>query len=419
MQKSILEQIRHLFRALRAANYRLYFIGQGISLIGTWMQTLAMSWLVYRLTHSAFLLGVVGFATQIPMLVLGPLAGVLGDRWNRHRLLIGTQAFLMIQAGFLSLLVLSHWIRGWHIVALGMFLGVVNAFDMPTRHAFVPQLVNTKEELSNAIALNSLLFNGARFIGPSIAGILVATVGEGLCFALNALSYLAVIVALLAMKGIPDPPSKPSGELRKAFRHGLSYAYHCLPIRAVILLVALVSFLGMSFQVLLPVFAKDIFRGGPDTLGFLMSGMGAGAIVAALALASRKSVQGLESIIPEGALIFGLGLAVLSRVRFFPVALLLISIIGFGMMTQMVASNTLIQTLVDEEKRGRIMSLYTTAFMGIAPFGSLFAGALAHRIGAENAVLIGGVSCTLGALGFMKSLPSIRQWIQAHFHGRS
>lgn len=402
--------ISHVFRALRSRNYRLYFIGQGISLIGTWMQTLAMSWLIYRLTHSAFLLGVVGFVTQIPMLVVGPLAGVLVDHWNRHRMLIATQALFMVQAALLSFLVLHHWIREWHIVALGMLLGIVNAFDMPTRHAFVPQLVRTKEELSNAIALNSVLFNGARFVGPSVAGILVAKVGEGFCFALNAVSYVAVVVALLALREIPDPPSKPSGKIRKALRHGLSYAYRCLPIRAVILLVALVSFLGMSFQVLLPVFAKDIFKGSADTLGFLMSGMGAGAIVAALTMASRKSIQGLEALIPEGTLIFGLGLVVLSRVRFFPLAMLLVGIIGFGMMTQMVASNTLIQTLVDEDKRGRIMSLYTTAFMGIAPFGSLFAGALAHRIGADNAVLLGGLSCGMGAKVFIKFLPAIRKW---------
>jgi len=411
-----LDKISHWFRALRSPNYRLYFIGQGISLIGSWMQMLAMSWLVYRLTHSSLLLGVFGFTTQIPMFLLGPVAGVLADRWNRHRMLITTQALLMIQAGLLSLLVLGHWITEWHIVALGMFLGLVNAFDMPVRHAFVPQLVRTKEELSNAIALNSILFNGARFVGPSIAGMLVATVGEGICFALNAVSYLAVIGALLAMRGILDPPPKPGSKIQGELRKGLAYAYHCLPIRATLLLVALVSFLGMSYQVLLPIFAQEILKGGPHTLGFLMSAMGAGAMVAAMHLASRKSVLGLESIIPQGTLIFGLGLILFSLSRSLPLSLFLIGFIGFGMMTQMVASNTLIQTVVDEDKRGRIMSLYTTAFMGIAPFGSLFSGALAHKIGTPRAVLVGGISCAIGALLFLKSLPKIRQWTESEFH---
>ena len=401
--------LRLVFRSLRYRNYRLFFGGQGISLIGTWMQRVAQIWLVYRLTNSAFLLGVVGFAGQIPTFLLTPFAGVLADRWNRRRIIIATQFLAMLQALFLALLVLTGTVEVWHIVCLSISLGVINAFDMPTRQSFVVDMVEKKEDLGNAIALNSSLVNAARLLGPSIAGILIATVGEGLCFLINALSYLAVIAALLAMR-LPQPKTEAvNKKVLQGLKDGLVYAFGFVPIKSIILLLALVSLMGMPYQLLMPIFARDILQGGPHTLGFLMGASGLGALIGAIYLAARKSVRGLENIIALAAGIFGVGLMAFSMSRTVWLSLLLVLLAGFGMMVQMASSNTMLQTLVDDDKRGRVMSFYTMAFMGMAPFGSLLAGALASKIGAPHTLLIGGCICILGGLLFARKLTAFRE----------
>jgi len=401
-----------IFRALHHRNYRLFFGGQGVSLIGTWMQQLAMSWLVYRMTNSAFLLGVVGFLGQIPAFLLSPFAGVLIDRWNRHRILVGTQSLAMIQAFILALLTLTGTIAIWHIVILALFLGFVNAFDMPTRQAFVVEMVETGEDLGNAIALNSFLFNGARLLGPSIGGILISLLGEGMCFLLNGISFIAVIAALLAMKMTKREIRSKSSRVLKGVKEGFTYAFGFLPIRSLLLLLGLVSLTGMPYTVLMPVFAKNILHGGPHTLGFLLGASGVGALVGAVYLASRKSVLGLGRLIVIALNIFGIGLIAFSISRTLPLSLLFLGFTGFGMMVQMVSTNTVLQTIVEEDKRGRVMSLYTMAFMGMVPFGSLLAGSLASKIGAPGTIMISGVACILGSILFARKLPALREMVR-------
>ena len=401
-----------IFRALHHRNYRLFFGGQGVSLIGTWMQQLAMSWLVYRMTNSAFLLGVVGFLGQIPAFLLSPFAGVLIDRWNRHRILVGTQSLAMIQAFILALLTLTGTIAIWHIVILALFLGFVNAFDMPTRQAFVVEMVETGEDLGNAIALNSFLFNGARLLGPSIGGILISLLGEGMCFLLNGISFIAVIAALLAMKMTKREIRSKSSRVLKGVKEGFTYAFGFPPIRSLLLLLGLVSLTGMPYTVLMPVFAKNILHGGPHTLGFLLGASGVGALVGAVYLASRKSVLGLGRLIVIALNIFGIGLIAFSISRTLPLSLLFLGFTGFGMMVQMVSTNTVLQTIVEEDKRGRVMSLYTMAFMGMVPFGSLLAGSLASKIGASGTIMISGAACILGSILFARKLPALREMVR-------
>lgn len=367
---------------------------------------------MYRLTNSAFLLGIVGFASQIPTFLLAPFAGALTDRWSRHRILVATQILAMIQALILALLVLTGGIEVWHLISLSIFLGLVNAFDMPARHSFVVEMVEKREDLGNAIALNSSMFNGARLLGPSIAGILIGATGEGICFLLNGISYLAVIAALLAMKITPRKTERQNTNVLQGLKEGFSYALGFAPIRSILLLLGLVSLVGMPYTVLMPVFAKEILRGGPHTLGFLMGASGIGALVGAIYLASRKSVLGLGKNIPLAASIFGIGLIAfsLSRVLWLSLALMLLT--GFGLMVQMASSNTVLQTIVDDDKRGRVMSFYTMAFMGTAPFGSLLAGGLASRMGAANTLIIGGVCCILGSLSFASRLSILREMVR-------
>ena len=403
-----LKGLKLLLRAFKYRNYRLFFTGQGISLIGSWMQRIAMSWLVYRLTNSPFLLGLVGFTGQIPTLFLAPYAGVLSDRLNRIRIITLMQFLALIQALILSILVLTDRIEIWHIVSLSIFLGIVTAFDNPTRQAFVVEMVEDKNDLGNAIALNSFMFNSARLIGPSVAGILIAVVGEGICFLLNAISYVAVIIALFAMKVKPKQKTASTKRIWEELKDGASYAFGFVPIRNLLLLLSLVSLVGMPYTILLPIFAKNILGGGPHTLGFLMAGVGCGAIGGAVFLASRKNAQGLEKIIPIASTIFGVGLITFSLSRMFLLSLILIAISGFGMMVQNVSSNTLIQTIVDDNKRGRVMSFHSMAFMGIAPFGSLMAGGIASRIGAPDTLIIGGVACILGAIAFASQRKKMR-----------
>lgn len=401
-----------LLRAFKHRNYRLFFCGQSVSLVGSWMQTLAMSWLVYRLTGSALLLGVVGFSSQIPALVLAPFSGVLADRFNKHRIIILTQVLAMLQAFMLAALVLSGRIQVWHIVVLSVFLGIVHAFDMPTRQSFIVELVGNKEDLGNAIALNSSMFNGARLIGPSIAGIIISLAGEGLCFLLNGLSYLAVIYALLGMKLEARKKNTSPAELFRPLREGLAYAFGFAPIRYIILLLALISLTAMPYVVLMPVFTKETLHGGPRTLGFLMAFSGAGALTAALTLASRRNAAGLERRIPGAAFLFGLGLIALSFSRAFPAAAVCIAVASFGMITQMASGNTIIQTVVDDDKRGRVMALYSMAFMGMMPFGSLLAGWTASRIGAPGTIMLSGAMALAGAAAFFSRLGEVRENIR-------
>ena len=403
---------RLLLRALRSRNYRLFVAGQGISLIGTWMQQVAMSWLVYRLTGSAMLLGIVGFTSQIPSFLLAPMAGVLADRWEKRRLLFATQALALIQAALLAVIVLTGMVQIWHIVLLSLFLGMVNAFDIPVRQSFVVQMVDSREDLSNAIALNSSMVHGARLIGPAIAGLLVAGVGEGVCFAINSASYLAVIAALAAMRVAPQPSRPERHHVLRELQEGVRYAFDFKPIRSILLMLALVSLMGMPFSVLIPVFAREVLHGNSDTYGFLIAASGSGAFAGAFYLASRRSVIGLDRVIVRAAIFFGTGIAVFAVSTIFTLSMVSLVVAGFGAMTLVASSNTIIQTIVDEDKRGRVMSFFTMAFIGMTPFGSLIAGALAGSLGAKQTVLIGGMCCLAGGMIFFRQLPQLREKIR-------
>ena len=401
--------LRLIFRGLSHRNYRLFFGGQGISLIGTWMQQIAMSWLVYRLTNSAFLLGLIGFSSQICIFFFSPFAGVLSDRWNRHHILIATQVFAMVQAFILTTLTLTGTITVHHIVILSLFLGFVNSFDMPNRQAFVVELVEKREDLGNAIALNSFMFNGARLVGPSIAGILISILGEGMCFLLNGFSFFAVIVALLAMKMTSNKKETQKTQVLKGLKEGFAYAFGFPPIRLIILFLGWISLVGMACTTLMPIFAKDILHGDSQTYGFLMAASGMGAVIGAIYLASRKSVLGLGRIIAITSCLFGIGLISFALSRILWLSLFLSLLAGFGMMVHLASSNTILQTMVDDDKRGRVMSLFSMAIMGMAPFGSLAGGSLAARIGASYTLIIGGALCILGSFIFAKKLSLIRE----------
>ena len=402
-----------MLRALRYRNYRLFFGGQIVSLVGSWITTTATNWLVYRLTGSAVLLGTVAFASQLPSFLLGPFAGIIVDRVDRHRLLVVTQTISMVQSFALAALVFSgHVTIGW-VIALGIVQGLVNAFDMPGRQTFVLSMIENKDDLGNAIALNSSMVNLARLIGPSIAGVVIAAVGEGWCFAIDGVSYIAVIVALLQMR-IAPAPARATGERHAVaeFVEGLRYAFGFRPIRSVISLLAIVSLVGLPYSVLMPVFATAVFHGGPHTLGILMTSSGCGALVAALWLAGRRSVVGLGRLIPTAAAVFGAGLIAFSTTRTLWLAVPCLVLTGFGFMVQMASSNTIIQTIVDDEKRGRVMSFYMMAFLGTAPFGSLIAGWMSSQIGPAHTLQAGGVCCIAAALWFARSLPAIRQVVR-------
>jgi len=406
-------EFKQIFRALRHRNYRLFFAGQSISLVGTWMQQVALSWLVYRLTNSAVLLGIVGFAGQIPSFLFSPFFGALADRHDRRSILVFTQLLSLLQASLLALLILSGRIQVWHIIVLGFFLGVVNALDIPTRHAFTVEMIEDRGDMGNAIALNSSMVNSARMIGPSIAGILIAVVGEGLCFLINALSYIPVIISLLAMRinSVPRPAGRKSHIISEV-RDGLKYISGSVAIRTILILLAVVSMMGVPYQVLMPVFARDVFHGGPRTLGFLVSMSGLGALTGAIYLAARKSVRGLGRLIGVCAAVFGAGIICFSHSVLLWLSMPLLFISGFAVMVQMAASNTVLQTIVDEDKRGRVMSFYTVSFMGMVPFGSLMSGWLAARIGADNTLLFGGICCIIAAAVYSFMLPAVRKEIR-------
>jgi len=397
-------------RALKHRNYRLFFFGQGTSLIGTWLTRVATAWLVYRLTNSAMLLGIVSFAGQIPTFLLAPFAGVLVDRWNRHRVLVATQVLAMVQSGLLAFFALRGTITVWHVLVLSAFQGLVNAFDTPARQAFVVEMVDAREDLANAIALNSSMVNAARLLGPSIAGVLIAIVGEGWCFFIDAVSYLAVIASLVAMHLKPRAVSdRPRKHVLSELRDGLRYAATFAPIRAILLLLALVSLTGIPYTVLMPIFASDVFHGGAHTLGLLMAATGVGAVAGALWLAARTTVLGLGRTLWIAGALFGASLIAFGLCKILWLATLLLMLAGGGMMVQMAASNTLIQTMVDEDKRGRVMSFYAMAFFGMMPFGSLAAGWLGARIGAPATVAWGGAATLAAVALFVRKLPELRR----------
>jgi MFS family permease len=393
-------------RALHHRNFQLFFSGQLISLIGTWMQSVAQSWLVYRLTGSSLLLGSVGFASQFPVFLVAPLGGIVADRWNRQKVVIGTQAASMALAFVLSLLTLTGVVEVWHIFVLAALLGVVNAFDIPGRQAFLVDMVG-KEDLMNAIALNSSMFNGARILGPAIAGVLVAKIGEGWCFFANAVSYIAVIVGLAMMRVPPSsPPSKasPLAHLKEGFR----FAYHTAPIRALLLLLGLVSLVAMPYTVLMPIFADTILHGGARALGILMGATGVGALLGALTLAAKTEVRGLGRWVAFACAGFGVSLILFAFSRNLWLSVCLLLPVGFSMMLQMSSSNTLIQAMVPDRLRGRVMAVYSMMFMGMAPFGAFFAGALADRVGAPVTLSLGAIAALGGAALFWLQLPKIR-----------
>ena len=395
-------------RALRSRNYKLFFAGQSVSLIGTWMTRIATSWLVYRLTGSAALLGIVGFAGQIPAFVLGPMTGVWLDRWDRHRAIVITQILSMVQSFALAGLALAGVITTWEIVALAFLQGVINAFDMPARQAFVIEMVERREDLPNAIALNSSMVNAARLIGPAIAGVVVAGIGEGYCFLIDGISYIAVIVSLLMMQISRARRQDRHRHVMHELAEGWRYVADSVAIRSILINLAIVSLFGMPYSVLMPIFASRILSGGVHTLGFLMAATGVGALLGAVTLAVRKNVIGLGRRITITTAMFGAALIGFALSHSLWLSMLILPFAGFGMMQQMAASNTILQTIVDDEKRGRVMSFYSMAFQGMAPFGSLVAGSMASRAGAPVTVLVSGIACMAGALWFGWKLPQIR-----------
>jgi MFS family permease len=399
-------------RALQHRNYRLFFSGQTVSLVGTWITRIATSWLVYRLTGSVFLLGIVGFFGQIPTLVLAPFAGVLVDRWDRHRILFITQFFSMLQSVGLAVLTFAGVITVTHILILQVAQGIINAFDTPARQAFVVEMVEDRSHLSNAIALNSSMVTASRVIGPSIGGVLIAAFGEGWCFTVDAISYLAVIASLLAMRMVKRPVRVPETRMLQELRAGFRYVTRFAPVRDSLLLLALVATMGMPYAVLMPAIAATVLHGGPHTLGFLMTASGVGALAGAVYLASRTSVLGLGRAIVVATVIFGASLVAFSFSRILWLSLLLLPFVGGGMMVEMAATNTIVQTIVADEMRGRVMAFYAMAFLGTAPLGSLLAGIVAAHIGPMRTIMIGGVACMVGGVIFAFRLPTLRAHVR-------
>jgi MFS family permease len=404
-------------RALRHRNFRIFTIGQSISLVGTWMQQVAVGWLVYRLTQSPLLLGIVAFASLAPGFLIAPFAGVLADRYDKHRIVISTQFAMMAQALVLGTLVLTGNITIGAILVLMTVLGIATGFDIPARQSFLIDMVDDRADLPNAIALNSSIFNAARLVGPAIAGFAIAAVGEGWVILLNGISYIAVIAGLFAMRIAPRQTAPDTGPVLQRLVDGFRYAFGFGPIRALLLLVSVVSLLGVPFTVLLPVVATEVLGGGPRTLGMLMAATGFGALAGALFLAARSTVRGLGRIIVIAATTFGTSLILLAFARHLLIALPLLALAGFGMMAQMASSNTVLQTVVADDKRGRVMSFYTMAFMGTAPFGSLLLGAVAGRFGVAWAIGLGGAACVVAALAFGRRLPVLREMVRPIYEG--
>ena len=404
-------RLAFMLRALRSRNYRLFFCGQIVSLLGNWMTQIATGWLVWSLTKSPFMLGAVGFAGQIPAFLLSPVAGVYIDSTPRHRILVFTQTLAMVQSFVLALLALTGYIAVWHIMVLMILQGLINAFDMPARQAFVVEIVEDNLDLGNAIALNSSIFNAARMVGPAIAGLILALGNAGWCFFIDGISYIGVIVCLLMMKVAPIEKKKRENP-QIQLREGYAYAIGFPPIRALLLLIAGMSLIGMPYSVLMPVVATKILHGGSSTYAMLVAFSGLGALTGALILAARESVRGLGRVIPYCTLGFGLALVIFSHSHFLWLSVLTIFVMGYAMMMQNASSNTILQTIVEPDKRGRVMSFYVMAFMGMMPLGSLWSGAIAERIGTQNTLLICGVGCVGMAALFARGLPRFARHVR-------
>lgn len=399
--------LKTIFRALNHKNYKIYFFGQITSQVGSWMQHVAMGWLVYRITGSAILLGIVAFASQIPSFILSPFAGIVADRYDRYKILIITQSLFMVQALILAALVLTDSAGVTTIIILSVIQGIIMSFDAPARHAFVVQIVDRKDDISNAIALNSTTFHASRLVGPPVAGFIIAVSNEGICFLINGLSYIMVIGALLMIKVKPLEIPKVHKSAANDIRDGFVYAYRSVPIKAILMMVAFASVIGMPYTTLMPVMARDILHGTSQTFGILMGGAGLGALTGALYLASKTHSRGLFKNMSVAPTIFGLGMIGFSISRTVELSLILLVTGGFGMMTIMASSNTIIQSVVHENMRGRVMSLYTFAFMGLLPFGNLLAGAIAHQIGTPATLFISGILCIGASLFFISKTKSI------------
>jgi len=399
MVQKLKTQISNTFRALKQRNFRLFFIGQGISLIGSWIQNIAMSWLIYSLTKSAFLMGVITFINALPNLFITPIAGVIIDRVNKYKLLIWLQSFFLLQALCLAIFTLLGIIDIWHIIVIGVLTNTTAAFDMPLRQAMVIHLVDNPHDLSNAISLNSTNFNLARLLGPAIAGILIAKFSEGICFLINAISYIAVIWALLLMHlQLPKNTKNTNNDFKKSLIEGLRYAKNTPPIRLLLLTLTFVSFIGISYPLLMPIFVDEILHGNAQMLGILMSASGVGALCASLILATRQKNKMLSQYLFGGSCVFGgsfIGMGLTSSMY---IAALMMFCLGFGMVLGLIACNTMLQQIVDDDKRGRIMSLYTVAFIGTVPWGNLFAGSIAHQIGIAPTFLFLGIMLTIAAI---------------------
>ncbi|BAZ28241.1 major facilitator transporter [Cylindrospermum sp. NIES-4074] len=398
--------------AFRSRNYQLFFAGQGISLIGTWMTQLATVWLVYHLTNSPLMLGIVGFTSQIPSFFLAPFGGVFVDRFSTYRTLIGTQILAMIQSLVLAVLALTGVIEIWHIIALSLFQGFINAVDMPARQALVPELVEHRDDLANAIAINSTMVNGARLIGPAIGGLLIAGIGVAYCFLLDGLSYIAVIAALLAMKVQQKQIPVSNGNLWQKVKEGLVYSFSSPPIRAILLLSALVSFMGMQYMIFIPIFTVKILNGGPEAQGYLMAASGVGALSGGIYLTTRRTVVGLGKLLAFAPATLGIGLIGFSLSRSLPLSLFTMLFVGLGTILQIASANTILQTIVEDDKRGRVMSLYGMSFLGMIPLGNLWGGVLANYIGTPNTLIIAGIACILGSIIFYRQLPTLRHIIR-------
>ena len=407
-QVNLTSNLKVILRSFGSRNFKLFFSGQLVSLSGTWIQTVAMSWLVYRLTNSAFMLGLVTFLSQVPSFFFAPFAGVYVDRWNKHKTLIFTQAVSMLQAFTIAALTLTGSIKIWHIMLLSIVLGLTNAFDMPVRQAFIIEMIEDRKDLGNAIALNSSLVNMTRLIGPAIAGIIVAKFGEGICFTLNGVTFIAVIIALLFMRIKRTKFTNVHRHVFVELKEGFRYSFGFPPIRDMLILLAVLSFAIMQYTVLMPVFAKDILKGGSDTLGFLMASIGVGAFIGAIYLASRKSVLGLGKIMAISTFLFGVTIIIFAFSKNFILSMIILLFAGVGFIALLATSNTILQTVTDDDKRGRVMSFYTMAFMGIAPFGSLAAGAMADRIGGPLTIMISGVISLVCGVILTLRLPKLR-----------
>lgn len=404
-------QSNQVFSSFGSRNYRFFFTGQSISLLGSWMQTIAMGWLIYRLTGSKFLLGFVGFANQIPSFFLSPFTGVITDWFDRRKIMLWAQIIYLVQALLLSLLVLFNLIEIWHIIALSLLFGLVTAFDTPARHALVVDLIDNPNNLGNAIALNSAMYNAARLVGPAIAGIVIALFGEEICFLINAVSYIAIIWALINIRAANVTYQKTENSLTKEFKEGFKYTFGFKPFSILLLLLSIVSLIGAPFGTLMPAFASETLKGGSHTYGFLMSATGAGALTGAVFLASRNSIIGMGKIITINTILFGLSMLGISLTENLWISMAIGFISGFSMIATIACINTLIQSLAEENKRGRVMSFYAMALLGMNPIGSLLAGSVATAIGISYTLFICGIIFIVSGIWFSLTLPTMRKFV--------